>query len=154
MAAGAATTFALAVLAGAFIAMGAVFMTTVMAGDDGVPYGVERLLGGLAFSLGLILVVVAGAELFTGNNLLVMGWASRRIATVPLLANLGLVYVGNFVGALLTAALMLLTKQYTFGGGAVGDEALNIAVPRPISASSRRLRSACSATPSCVSRSG
>ncbi len=130
MAAGAVTTFALAVLAGAFIAMGAVFMTTVMAGDEGVPYGVERLLGGLAFSLGLVLVVVAGAELFTGNNLLVMGWASRRIATGPLLANLGLVYVGNFVGALLTAALMLLTKQYTFGGGAVGDQALSIAVAK------------------------
>ena len=64
--------FVLAVLAGAFIAMGAIFATTTMAGSEALPYGVERLLGGLTFSLGLILVVVAGAELFTGNNLVVM----------------------------------------------------------------------------------
>ena len=68
-----ATTFALSVLAGAFIAMGAVFATTTTAGGGDLPYGVVRLLGGLTFSLGLILVIVAGAELFTGNNLIVHG---------------------------------------------------------------------------------
>ena len=72
------TTFALAVLAGAFIALGAAFATTTLAGSSGLPYGVARLLAGLTFSLGLILVVVAGAELFTGNNLIVMAWASRQ----------------------------------------------------------------------------
>jgi formate/nitrite transporter len=127
---GVANVFVLAVLAGAFIAMGAVFSTIVMSGGDGLAYGIERLLGGLAFSLGLILVVVAGAELFTGNNLIVMAWASRRVTSARLLGNLGLVYVGNFVGALLTAALMYVTRQYTFGGGAVGEEVLRIAAAK------------------------
>ncbi len=124
---GTANLFALAVLAGAFIAMGAVFATTVATGSDGLPYGVGRLLAGIAFSLGLVLVVVAGAELFTGNNLIVMAWASRRVSTSGLLRNWAIVYVGNFVGALATAALMLATRQYTFGGGAVGVQALAIA---------------------------
>jgi formate/nitrite transporter len=127
---GVANVFALAVLAGAFIAMGAVFSTVVMAGGDSLAYGIERLLGGLAFSLGLVLVVVAGAELFTGNNLIVMAWASGRVTSARLLGNLGLVYVGNFVGALLTAALMYVTRQYTFGGGAVGEEVLRIATAK------------------------
>jgi formate/nitrite transporter len=126
----AAEIFVLAVLAGAFIAMGAIFATTTMSGGEGMPYGVERLLGGLTFSLGLVLVVVAGAELFTGNNLIVMAWASRRVTTARFAGNLVLVYVGNFVGALLTAAFMILTDQYTFGGGAVGREALGIAVAK------------------------
>ena len=72
--------FALAVLAGAFIALGAMFATTVVAGaGDVLPFGVTRLLAGLVFCLGLILVVVAGAELFTGNNLIAMAWAGRKI---------------------------------------------------------------------------
>jgi formate/nitrite transporter len=122
----AAKTFVLAVLAGAFIAMGAVFATTVTAGG-GVPFGVSRLLGGLVFTLGLILVVVAGAELFTGNNLIVMAWASRKVSTLRLLRNWTIVYAGNVVGAVATAALVFAGKQYTFGGGAVGDQALAIA---------------------------
>jgi formate/nitrite transporter len=122
--------FVLAVLAGAFIALGATFSTTVAAGGGEVPYGVLRLLAGLAFSLGLVLVVVAGAELFTGNNLIVMAWASRRVRTAQLLANWGIVYVGNLVGALGTAVLVVLAKQYTFGGGAVGETAIAIAATK------------------------
>lgn len=122
-----ASLFALAVLAGAFIALGALFATTVMAGGDDLPFGVQRLLGGVAFSLGLILVVVAGAELFTGNNLVVMAWASRRVATAQLLANWGVVYAGNFVGAVATAALVYAGRQYELGGGAVGEQAIAIA---------------------------
>jgi len=118
---------ALGVLAGAFIAMGAVFATTVTAGGSELPYGVVRLLGGIAFSLGLILVVVAGAELFTGNNLIVMAWASRRVSTSRLLWIWALVYVGNFAGAIATAGLMYLARQYRFGGGVVGEQALAIA---------------------------
>ena len=125
-----AKLFVLAVLAGAFIALGAIFATTVMSGSGNVAYGVERLLGGLAFSLGLVLVVVAGAELFTGNNLMVMAWASRRVTARRFVGNLALVYLGNFTGALLTAAIMLLTKQYTFGSGTVGEEALTIAAAK------------------------
>jgi formate/nitrite transporter len=121
------TILALAVLAGAFIALGAMFATTVMSNGVTFPYGVNRLLGGLTFSLGLILVVVAGAELFTGNNLIVMAWASRRVSTGRLLGNWTLVWVGNFAGAIATAGIMYFTRQYTFGHGAVGETALTIA---------------------------
>ena len=122
--------FVLAVLAGAFIALGAIFATTVMAGGGGLPYGVVRLLGGLAFTVGLILVVVAGAELFTGNNLIVIAWASGRVPTSRLVGNWGLVYIGNLVGALGTVLLVYLGRQYEFGGGAVGETALSIAVAK------------------------
>ena len=121
-----ASLFALAVLAGAFIALGALFATTAMAGGGELPYGVQRLLGGVTFSLGLILVVVAGAELFTGNNLVVMAWASGRVATRRLLAGWAVVYAGNFVGAVGTAALVYVSRQQEFGGGAVGEQALAI----------------------------
>jgi formate transporter len=132
----------LAVLAGAFIALGAIFATTLTAGSittsgaDGgaflssLPYGVVRLLAGLGFSLGLILVVVAGAELFTGNNLMVMAWAGRKISTRRLLRNWVVVWVGNFVGSLMTVGLMLATGQYKFGGGAVGATALATATSK------------------------
>ena len=123
----AADVFALAVLAGAFIALGAAFATTVGSDAAGMPYGITRLVVGLAFTLGLILVVVAGAELFTGNNLIVMAWASRRVSTVLLLRNWVIVYIGNFIGAFGTALLVWLGKQYTFGGGSVGVTALTIA---------------------------
>lgn len=120
--------FALAVLAGAFIAMGAVFATIATTGAAGVlPFGVVRLLAGLAFCLGLILVVGAGAELFTGNNLIVMAWADHKISTAMLLRNWGIVYVGNFVGSLATAVGMFLSQQYAFNNGAVGLNALNTA---------------------------
>lgn len=124
------STFALAVLAGAFIALGAAFATTVLAGGSSLPYGVARLLGGLAFSLGLILVVCAGAELFTGNTLIVVAWASRRVATRRVLLLWAVVYVGNFVGSVGTAGLVALGRQYTFGKGAVGDTALTIAATK------------------------
>jgi formate transporter FocA len=117
--------FVLAVLAGAFIALGAIFSTTVVAGaGDALPYGVTRLLAGVVFSLGLILVIVGGAELFTGNNLIVMAWASRKVSTSLLVQNWIVVYLGNFVGALGTAALVYASGQYTFGKGAVGAAAL------------------------------
>ena len=133
------TLFSLGVLAGIFIALGAVFATTVTAPTMGVdpatgtplatylPFGISKLLGGITFCLGLILVVVAGAELFTGNNLIVMAWANKQISTFSLLRNWGVVYVGNFVGAILTVLVVLLSGQYTFGNGAVGLNALNIA---------------------------
>ncbi len=120
--------FALALLAGAFIALGAVFATTVAAGtSEELPFGITKLLVGLVFSLGLILVIVGGAELFTGNNLIVMAWASGKVSTRSLLRNWGIVYLGNFIGAVGTAGLIFLSRQYTFGGGSVGLAALNIA---------------------------
>ena len=135
--------FMLAVLAGAFIALGALFATTASAGaiqvasPDGstaysaaLPYGVVRLLAGLAFSLGLILVVVGGAELFTGNNLIVMAWASRKVTARGLLRNWATVYLGNFVGATGTAVLVFLSRQYTFGANAAGVSALRTAIAK------------------------
>lgn len=118
--------FALAVLAGAFISLGAIFATTVSAGAGELPFGLVRLLAGLAFSLGLILVIVGGAELFTGNTLLVMAWASGKVSSRLLLRNWSIVYVGNLVGALATAGVMVVSGQYAFGGGSVGQAALGI----------------------------
>ena len=121
-------TFMLAVLAGAFIALGAVFATTVTAGAAGMlPYGVTRLLSGLVFCLGLILVVVAGAELFTGNNLIIMAWASGKVSTGQLLRNWIVVYAGNLIGAIGTALFIFLSGQYAFGAGAVGLNVLSTA---------------------------
>ncbi|MFM8331335.1 MAG: formate/nitrite transporter family protein [Candidatus Methylumidiphilus sp.] len=124
------TIFVLAVLAGAFIAIGSMFAATVWAGGSELPYGVNRLLGGVAFCVGLILVVVAGAELFTGSVLIVMACANKKVSVGLLLRNWGIVYAGNFVGALGTAGIMLLTKQYLFGKGIVGLTALSIATAK------------------------
>src|SRR5260370_42000638 len=119
----AGSLFVLGVLAGAFIALGAIFATAVSA-SAGLPYGVTRLLAGAVFSLGLILVIVGGAELFTGNTLIVMAWASGKVRTGMLLRNWAIVYAGNFVGAIATAALVYLGGQYAFGAGAIGKAAL------------------------------
>jgi len=122
-----ATLLVLSVLAGAFVSFGAVFATTVSAGAADLPYGIVRLLVGLVFCAGLVMVVIGGAELFTGNNLLVMAWASNKVSTRAVLFNWVLSFAGNFVGAIATAGLMFYTTQYTFGGGSVGLAALNIA---------------------------
>ncbi len=119
------TMFVLAVLAGSFIALGAIFCTITVTGE--MTFGIKKLLGGLVFSLGLILVVIGGAELFTGNNLIVMAWASGRISALQIVRNWVIVYTGNLVGSLSTAALMFLTGQFTFARGQVGITALNIA---------------------------
>ena len=122
---------ALAILAGAFIALGSMFATTVLAGADGViPFGVSRLLAGIVFGLGLILVVLGGAELFTGNNLMVMAWAAGKVGLREMLRAWGIVYVGNFVGAIGTAALVFLSGQYLAGKGSVATVALNIALTK------------------------
>ena len=124
-------TFTLALLAGAFISLGAVFSTTVAAGASGVvPYGMVRLLAGLVFTVGLVLVIVGGAELFTGNNLIVMAWAGRKVSSRGLLRNWGIVYAGNFVGAIGTVVLVFVSRQYTFGGGSVGTTALATAAAK------------------------
>ena len=123
------TQFALAILAGAFIGTGAIFCTTVLTGlgSAGMGYGLQRLLGGVTFCLGLIAVVVAGAELFTGNNLVIMATMSGKVKLTGLLRNWAIVWTGNLVGSLLTALVMLLSKQFTFASGAIGLTALNIA---------------------------
>ncbi len=119
-------TAVLAVLAGAFIAFGAVFATLITSGSD-LPYGITKVLAGLAFSLGLILVVVGGAELFTGNNLLTMAWASRRVSSWQMFRNWIIVYFGNMFGAFSIVILMLLSGHYLFGEGLTGSNILHIA---------------------------
>ncbi|MEY4704523.1 MAG: formate transporter [Nitrospirota bacterium] len=138
------TMFALAVLAGAFIALGALFFTVTMTmGATGQPsaFGLMRLAGGITFSLGLILVVVGGAELFTGNNLIAMAWASGRVTTQQVLRNWGWVYFGNLVGAVGTALLVWLAGVHTMSDGAVGETMVRIARAKmsldPVSAVAR-----------------
>ncbi len=119
----------LAVLGGAFIALGAMFATTVLAGADGVvPFGISRLLSGLVFCLGLVLVVVGGAELFTGNTLMVMAWAGGGVRLREMLRAWTIVYIGNFIGALGTAGLVFLSGQYLTGKGSVAEVALTLAL--------------------------
>ncbi len=121
----ASALLALGGLAGAFIALGCWFSLSVMTGAAGaLPYGVTRLLGGLSFSLGLVLVVGTGAELFTGNVLLVMAWTRRRITSGQVLRCWGWVLLGNLAGALATAALLLVARAHEAGGGQVGATAL------------------------------
>jgi len=117
----------LGLLAGAFIALGAIFMTIVLTGASELPWGVARVLAGLVFSLGLILVIVGGAELFTGDSLMIVACASRRITLASLVRAWSLVYVGNIGGALGTVALVFLAGQHEFGAGAVGQTALAVA---------------------------
>jgi formate/nitrite transporter len=121
------TTFTLGVLAGAYISFGVVSYTIVIT-ESALGWGPTRLLGGAAFSLGLILVIVAGAELFTGNSLIVIGWADRKIRPAELLRNWAVVYVGNLVGALGTALLVILSGILELRDGAVGTQAAAIAV--------------------------
>ena len=120
------TVLVLAVLAGAFIALGALFFAVVMTGAN-FGFGVNRLLGGISFSLGLILVVVAGAELFTGNNLLAMAWASGLIGTRDVVRNWVLAYAGNVIGSLGTVLLVVWGDIGSLGGGGVGQVAVEIA---------------------------
>ena len=120
--------FVLGVLAGAFIGLGAVFATVVSAGG-GIPPGVARLLAGFVFSLGLVLVVVAGAELFTGDTLMTIACASRRISLVSLLRAWCVVYLGNFTGALLTALIVYWSGETRSQAG-VAQRALDIAAAK------------------------
>ena len=119
-------TILLALLAGAFIGFGALFYTLVTTGST-LGFGPTRLLGGMAFSLGLILVIIGGAELFTGNNLIVMAWADRKVTTTQLARNWSIVYAGNLVGALATAVLVVWSGVLDLNNGAVADNATAIA---------------------------
>lgn len=127
------TLLALAVLAGAFISLGALFYLvtiTARAGEVVPAFGLARLTGGIAFSLGLILVVVGGAELFTGNNLIAMAWASGEITAKQVVRNWGWVYGGNLVGAMGTVVLVAEAGIPTLGDGAVGETVIRIAAAK------------------------
>jgi formate/nitrite transporter len=116
----------LAMMAGLFIGLGAAFFTFVIH-DSTLSIGLTKLIGGFVFSLGLILVIITGAELFTGNNLIVMAFVSRKITLMQLLRNWGVVFLGNLIGSLIVVFLIFLSGQWTAGGAVVGAKALMIA---------------------------
>jgi formate transporter len=119
----------LGVLAGAFVGLGAL-MFTLVASDASLGFAASRLLGGLVFSLGLVLVTVAGAELFTGNNLIAMAWASGQVSTGALLRNWALVGAANAVGAAGLALLVWLSGQGALNHGEVARAAVRIALAK------------------------
>jgi formate transporter len=116
-------------LAGAFIGLGAMFYVLVRS-DPTLGFAAASVLGGLVFSLGLLLVVVAGAELFTGNNLLAMAWADGKISTQALLRNWVLVCLANLVGAAGLAVLVFASGHTDLNGGAVGQQVVKIALAK------------------------
>lgn len=116
----------LGILAGSYISLGGMFYTLTVT-DTGLGLGPTRLLGGITFSLGLIMVVVGGAELFTGNTMLTMAWAGRRISTALLLKNWAVIYAGNFIGSLATAWLVHASGALGMGDGALTHTVVKIA---------------------------
>jgi formate transporter len=119
----------LGILAGAFIALGSLFYV-IVASDQSLGFATARVAGGMVFSLGLLLVVVAGAELFTGNNLLAMAWADGRVTTREVLANWVVVCAANFAGAVGVALLVFLSGHTAMNDGAIGRTYLEIAAAK------------------------
>ncbi len=119
----------LGVLAGAFIGLGAMLFVLVKS-DPTLGFAATAIGGGLVFSLGLLLVVVAGAELFPGNNLLAMAWADGRISSAEVLRNWVLVCLANFVGAAGLAVLVFASGHTELNGGAVGQQVVKIALAK------------------------
>lgn len=119
----------LGLLAGAFIGLGALYYTLVIS-DLQLSFAAGRVLGAVCFSMGLLLVVVAGAELFTGNNLLAMAWADGKVTTFELLRNWVVVCVTNFIGAALLAVLVYLSGHTNMNDGAVGRTYMAIAAAK------------------------
>jgi formate transporter len=118
---------ALAILAGAFIAFGALLFTIVTYDSGNIAAGLMRLIGGLSFCLGLVLVVVAGAELFTGNILIVMAYVDGKVSFSHLMQNWIIVYIGNFLGAIGIVVLIYLSGHWMIDSGAVGLKVVEIA---------------------------
>ncbi|WP_028775201.1 formate transporter FocA [Shewanella waksmanii] len=114
------STLVLAMTAGLFIGLAFIFYVVVTAGGHDLPYGLNKLIGGLCFSLGLILVVVLGGELFTSSVLTLTAKLSKRVSLTAMLKNWGLVYIGNFAGAMLLVLLMISAKHYESGHGLLG----------------------------------
>ncbi|ELB2821524.1 formate transporter FocA [Vibrio alginolyticus] len=120
-------TLSLAIMAGAFIGLAFLFYITVTTGSTGAGWGLSRLAGGLAFSMGLILIVICGGELFTSSVLSSISWANKQISFGKMLSIWGKVYVGNFIGAMFLLALVTAAGLYQMDGGQWGLNALNIA---------------------------
>lgn len=123
------TLLVLGMMAGAFIALGGLLFAVTVTNST-LGFGITRLIGGLSFCLGLILVVIGGAELFTGNNLLAMAWAGKQISTRAILRNWLLVYLGNVIGSFGIVALTAWAHTADMADGAVGNTLLSIAVAK------------------------
>src|SRR3954454_22676277 len=119
----------LAMVAGGSVGLGALYYT-IVASDAELSFATIRIVGGLTFSLGLALVIVGGAELFTGNNLIVMAWASGKVSTREMLRNWIIVYFGNLVGSLGLVVLVFFSHHLDMNGGRVGLSILNTAVAK------------------------
>lgn len=120
-------TLALALLGGAFIGLAFLFFITVTTGSSNLSWGISRLIGGLAFSMGLILIVIFEAELFTSTVLSSIAWANKKVGVKKLLSTWATVYFGNFLGAIIIVALVYGAGLYQLNGGEWGVNALNIA---------------------------
>ncbi|GAA5646762.1 putative formate transporter [Vibrio proteolyticus NBRC 13287] len=119
-------SFLLAMSAGIHIGIAFVFYTVVTTGTQDVAYGLSKFAGGLAFSLGLILVVITGGELFTSSVLTLVAKASGKISWTDLLKNWLVVYLGNMAGSICLVVIMLATRQYMEDGGQLGLNAMAI----------------------------
>jgi formate transporter len=119
-------SFMLAIVAGGGIGFGALYYT-IVASDATLSFATARVVGGLVFTLGLTLVLVGGAELFTGNNLIVMAWASGKVSTRTMLRNWTIVYLGNLAGALGLVVLVYYSHHLDMNDGRVGVSVLNTA---------------------------
>lgn len=124
------TLIALGVLGGAFIAFGAIFSNVALAGSADVPFGLARVVAGFVFGVGLCLVLLAGAQIFTGDVLMVMAWASHRLSTAHVVRAWCLVWFGNLAGAVSIAVLAFLAGHHQFGRGLVGLSALQTAAAK------------------------
>ncbi len=120
----------LAIMGGAFIGLGAMAAITTWTGLDHVPFGLMRMAGGLGFTLGLILVVLGGVELFTGNVLMIMSMASGRMKLRTLTRAWTLVFVGNTIGAVAVAVLVFLAGHQNLDNGEAGRVAVRIAAAK------------------------
>lgn len=123
------TSFMLAIVAGGGIGFGAVYYT-IIASDPALSFATVRVVGGLVFSLGLALVLVGGAELFTGNNLIVMAWASGKVSTATMLRNWIIVWFGNLFGALGLVVLVYLSHHLDMNDGRIAQSVLNTAASK------------------------
>ena len=142
-------------LGGAFIAFGAIFANVALTGAEAaLPFGLARVIAGFVFTVGLGLVLIGGAQIFTGDVLMVMAWASGRLGVSRVLRAWSLVWIGNLAGALGTALLALLAGHHRFGGGQVGLTARAPPRPRPHCPSGRPSCLACSAMRSSAWRFG
>ena len=118
--------FVLAILAGAFIAFGGMYFC-IFLGDPSIPFAVQRMVGGICFCLGLVLVLCCGAELFTGNSLIICAKASGKVSWGGMLKNWAIVWLGNLVGALAAVALVYLAQVWSMNGGGVGEAMVSVA---------------------------